>query len=54
MKLGDLVSHRRHGFGRIVGVWAREHDIYDIVFRQRGSWLRHCCHRSYITLVPLK
>jgi len=52
LKTGDLVSHRRHGFGHVVAIWDGNR-IYDIVFKQGREYFRHSCHHSYLLKVRL-
>jgi hypothetical protein len=51
IKIGDLVSHRRHGFGRVVDTW--NGNICDVIFKQNGQQFRHSCHISYLLKVKL-
>jgi hypothetical protein len=51
IKIGDLVSHQRHGFGRVVDTW--DGNICDVIFKQNGQQFRHCCHMSYLLKVKL-
>ena len=53
LPLGTLVSHRRHGFGRVVGCWQKDLEIYDIIFHERGFPFQHSCHRRHIVPVPI-
>jgi hypothetical protein len=51
IKTGDLVSHRRHGFGHVVDIW--DGNIYDVIFIRNGCRFRHSRHRSYLLKVNL-
>jgi len=51
IKTGDLVSHKRYGFGRVVDTWGG--NICDVLFKRDGFPFRHSCHYSYLLKVTL-
>jgi hypothetical protein len=51
IKIGDLVSHQRHGFGRVVDTWGG--NTYDVIFKRDGVPFLHSCHVSFLLKINL-